>query len=65
MAKRKSEFIQWMGPVLDALRELGGSGKPREVLDLIAERNALTDKNLEETLRNYLKTLNTNEMLWL
>jgi hypothetical protein len=27
-----------MGPILDALRELGGSGKPREVLDLVADR---------------------------
>lgn len=52
MAKRKSEFVRWMGPVLDVLRELGGSGKPREVLDLVAERNALTDKKLEETLKS-------------
>jgi restriction system protein len=51
MAKRKTEFVKWMGPVLDALRELGGSGKPREVLDLIAERRGLTEK-LEETLRS-------------
>lgn len=52
MAKRKSEFVQWMGPVLDALRELGGSGKPREVLDLIAERRGLTDTKLEEILKS-------------
>lgn len=52
MAKRKNEFAHWMGPVLDALRELGGSGKPREVLDLIAERRGLTDKKLEETLKS-------------
>jgi restriction system protein len=41
-----------MGPILDALRELGGSGKPREVSDLIAERQGLSDKKLEETLKS-------------
>jgi len=46
MARRQSQFVQWMGPILDAVRELGGSGKPREVCDLIAERFAVTDKKL-------------------
>ncbi|MEK6288761.1 MAG: restriction endonuclease [Acidobacteriota bacterium] len=41
-----------MGPVLDALRELGGSGKPREVLDLVADRHGLSDANLEATLKS-------------
>lgn len=41
-----------MGPILDALRELRGSGKPREVCDLIAERDGLSDKKLEETLKS-------------
>lgn len=52
MAKRQSQFVQWMGPILDAIRELGGSGKPREVCDLIAERSAVTDKRLEESLKS-------------
>lgn len=52
MAKRKSEFVQWMGPVLNALRELGGSGKPREVLDLVADRHGLSDASLETTLKS-------------
>lgn len=38
--------------MLDALRELGGSGKPREVSDLIAQRSDLSDKKLEETLQS-------------
>lgn len=41
-----------MGPILDALRELRGSGKPREICDLIAERDGLSDKKLEETLKS-------------
>jgi restriction system protein len=38
--------------MLDALRELGGSGKPREVSELIAERCNVNDKKLEETLKS-------------
>ncbi len=52
MAKRQSEFVKWMGPMLDALRELGGSGKPREVVDLIAERQNVTEKRYDETLKS-------------
>jgi len=37
MAKdQQPEFVQWMPYVLDALRELGGSGTPREVSDTVA-----------------------------
>lgn len=52
MSAPQSEFVRWMGPILDALRQLGGSGKPREVCDLIAEREGLSDKKLEETLKS-------------
>jgi len=52
MRTPQSEFVRWMGPILDALRELGGSGKSREVCDLIAERQGLSDKKLEETLKS-------------
>jgi len=52
MSKRKSEFVQWMGPTLDALRELGGSGKPREVVDLVAQRLGIPDEKLEVTLKS-------------
>jgi restriction system protein len=52
MAKRQLEFVRWMGPILDALRGLGGSGKPREVSDLVAEKSGVTDKKLEETLKS-------------
>lgn len=45
MKKRKgqAEFVQWFGPLLDALRELGYSGKPREVSERIAQNLALED----------------------
>jgi restriction system protein len=63
MRTPQSEFVRWMGPILDALRELGGSGKPREVCDLIAERQGLSDKKLEETLKSG-QTRYYNQVHW-
>lgn len=45
--KRKAEFAKWFGPILDALRSLGYSGKPKEVVDKIA-----SDLNLDEDYLN-------------
>ena len=36
---KKWGFTKWMGPVLDALRALGGSGTPKDVLQKIQEAN--------------------------
>lgn len=48
MAKRKSEegvqFVKYFGPLLDALRMLGGSGTPDEVVDQIAADLAIPDE---------------------
>ena len=45
-----AQFVQWFGPVLDALRALGGSGTPDEVVDHIAAALKIPDKQLNETL---------------
>jgi restriction system protein len=53
MAKKRNssaEFVKWFGPLLDALRELGGSAKPREAADKIAENLRLKDEKLNEIL---------------
>lgn len=47
-----AEFIKWFGPLLDALRQLGGSGRPKEVSAKIAENLMLTEEMLEETLKS-------------
>lgn len=52
MAKKEAEFLKWMGPLLDALRELGGSGRPREVSSLIAENRGLKQEQLEQTTKS-------------
>lgn len=51
MAKRKgkAEFAKWFGPTLDALRSLGYSGKPKEVVDKIANDLNLDDEYLNQT----------------
>lgn len=63
MAKKESEFLKWMGPLLDALRELGGSGRPREVSSVIAERNNLQPDKLEETTKSG-QTRFHNQVAW-
>lgn len=46
------KFVRYFGPVLDALRTLGGSGRPVEVQDLIAERFKLTESEQAVQLKS-------------
>lgn len=48
----QAEFIKWFGPLLDALRQLGGSGQPKEVVDKIAKNLQIPDSVLEETMKS-------------
>lgn len=48
---KQAEFVRWFGPLLDALRDLGGSASPREAIDRIAEREKVPDE-----LRKVLKS---------
>lgn len=53
MAKKpQAEFLRWFGPLLDALRDLGDSGRPREVSDRIARNLNLSDYVLDETMKS-------------
>jgi restriction system protein len=47
-----AQFLQWFGPILDALRALGGSGTPDEVVDKIASTLNIPDEQLNETLHS-------------
>jgi restriction system protein len=44
----KTEFVKWFGPILDALRALGGSAKPREITEWIGEKMNIPDEILNE-----------------
>jgi restriction system protein len=54
MAKKRPEngaqFLHYFGPLLDALRELGGSGTPDEVVERIARDLKLPDELQNELL---------------
>ena len=52
---KKVRFTQWFGPLLDALRELGDSGKPREVSNKIANMLNLSDELLDEVTSTGVK----------
>jgi restriction system protein len=61
--KKQSEFVKWMGPMLDCLRSLGGSAKPREVSDWIAESLHLSDEQREEQLKSGQERFH-NQVQW-
>lgn len=48
----QAEFVKWFGPLLDALRQLGGSGRPKEVSSKIVENLKIPEKVLEEKLKS-------------
>jgi len=50
--KNQAEFVRWFGPLLDALRQLGGSAKPREAANRISENLNLQDDKLDQTLHS-------------
>lgn len=43
MSKRGPQFVRYFAPVLAALKELGGSGRPSEVCDLVARYQHISD----------------------
>jgi restriction system protein len=49
---KQAEFTKWMGPVIEALKELGGSGKPREVSNFIAKNHKLSNAVLDQTTKS-------------
>ncbi len=65
MAKKekRTEFVKWMGPLLDALRDLGNSGKPKEVSEQIANNLNLTNEILDETLKSGANKFH-NQVQW-
>ena len=54
MAKRKNldgtKFLRYFGPLLDALRRLGGSGTPDEVAEQVATDLGMSDEVQNELL---------------
>jgi len=64
MAKKsQATYVRWFGPLLDALRDLGDSGRPREVSARIAKNLKLPDKVLDETLKSGSSRFH-NQVAW-
>lgn len=51
-AKGQAEFVRWMGPVLDCLRALGGSAKPKEVVEWIKRELRPDSAAVDSTLKS-------------
>ena len=61
--QRQAEFVKWMGPILDALRHLGGSGTPQEVSEKIAETHNISDEKREELTASGIPRFH-NQVCW-
>jgi restriction system protein len=61
--KRQAEFVRWFGPLLTALRDLGGSASPREAIDRIAELEKVPDE-LRNTLLKSGQERFYNQVHW-
>ena len=46
------KYVQYFAPVLDALRQLGGSAEPKAVSDIVAELASVAAKDLQDKNRN-------------
>ncbi|WP_459936493.1 restriction endonuclease [Desulfonatronum parangueonense] len=61
--QRKAEFVQWMGPLLDALRELGDTATPQEASDLVALKCGVSDEKKEELMESGTARFH-NQVCW-
>lgn len=62
-SKGQSEFVRWMGPLLDGLRAVGGSAKPREVVAWIQRELKVPPEITEPTLKSGGNRFN-NQVHW-
>ena len=64
MPKRRNnegtKFLRYFGPLLDALRKLGGSGSPDEVVEQIVADMKLSDSEQNELVPSGGSRLKTN-----
>ncbi|MCX6080312.1 MAG: restriction endonuclease [Chloroflexi bacterium] len=64
MAKlKRTEFVKWLGPILDSLRSLGGSGTPKEVTEKIVVDQKVSDEILSEKILSGMSRFQ-NQVYW-
>ncbi len=57
------EFLQWFGPVIDALKEIGGSGKAKDVTDLVVKRQKVSTEELQAITKTGVPRV-YNQIAW-
>jgi restriction system protein len=62
--KTSSQFARYIGPVIQAIRELGGSGRPDEVRAVIARDLRISDAEQSEPLPSGVQTRFENQVHW-
>ena len=62
--KPASQFARYIGPVIHAIRELGGSGRPDEVRTVIARDLGISDAEQSEPLPSGVQTRFENQVHW-
>lgn len=60
----KTEFVKWFGPILDALRDLGGSAKPKVITQWIGEKYNISDDILNERYEKSGVLKFQNQLAW-
>lgn len=58
-----AQFVNWFGPLLDALRQLGGSGSPDEVVEQIATAQGVSD-DIQNELTSSGQPRFKNQVAW-
>ncbi|MCB0753844.1 MAG: restriction endonuclease [Ignavibacteriae bacterium] len=48
----KPQFLKFFVPIIDSLKDLGGSGTPSEVIDLAIDKLSISEKEQQVTLKN-------------
>jgi restriction system protein len=62
--KTSSQFARYIGPVIAAIRELGGSGRPDEVRAVVARDLHISDAEQSEPLPSGVQTRFENQVHW-
>ncbi|MEZ4938571.1 MAG: restriction endonuclease [Crocinitomicaceae bacterium] len=64
MTKKKGpEFIKYIKPIVETLRELGGSGNSGEVTDIVIEKMGITEEELEVVTKTGVPRIK-NQIHW-
>lgn len=61
--KRGSEFLKFCSPIVEVLRDIGGSGRSAEVTDLVIERMNISEAEQQVTNKNNVPRTR-NQIAW-